>query len=1564
MSGGVELCGPSVSDFDVRKCIICQKDTNISLSSTAIGRKRIIEASKIRYDIVSKRLKCTTDDKFYYHVSNECYKYYTHSKSLQMLENKRSRIPPPAADPEPSSSHPSPAKRRSMAIKRNPPTPKCDRFSHKETICVICGIKKKGGKVEKFRISETGRADRFLKVTTTLQDKVYERTCDLMDINSVFGADLYCHKNCIRSYLRTELPTPGPSDFARASKLELWASFTDDLRPGFNSGDGFPLSDITNKFNEILAAHQCRPVSNKEIKLLLIDSFGDQISFSQPKQRNKSLMVLGPAVSREELADKIRSQNLMVESGKRLREALKKCDFDLHDKFCDSTELDGAWEHMDMPDDVLNFFAGVFSFSPKSYGQASSEMLNQVEEDEESQTRKMDSALSVQRCREIQSIFQIFFYCLNNGRKRTPMHVMLGEIIHSTCRSSSVMTILNRFGLCISYDELRRYHTDMAKYTIESSKCDVPLPSNFDPDVYTIGGMDNFDHEEASASGIGGTHDSVAILLQDRFMNSKNCKPNISETSVVHGEKTLKSVLSCQRIREFHKPSKKPDLPSDYKVAADLYEWEKKEKDEILCKDMIWSLSRMGTDDDGRPTWRCPEQSVPTWSATNSVWTYEELPRKSIGFLPVLPYPITEYSSVYTLMKNFQCVVSQLKQNEIPVFCYEGVYHIAKEIQLIRQDEFSNVVLMLGSFHMIRVVLGCIGKYLAGSGAESIWIESKAFGMNVVESVLNGKNYSRSLKGISQMAECMQRLQLTEFFHTKNLDTYKNLFAQIENIKAMLINRESEKSRELLKEMDLADFLTEYEEFVRDGRRKSENFLYWDNFLRLFNLLRNLIRSDREGNWPLHLDTVQSLLPVFAVFDATNYLRWASLYLEDMRKLPEITPDVHEEFLQGGFVVKRTAGHFKAIGVDMCLEQTINKSQKSAGGIIGATKLKKFVAEWEIIHHEMLSVTNLLRHIGGICHDYELSINHEFSDLETINSENNIEAMISFISEHGNPFAEGDDSKLHNIVTKELMNDTIRTQLLNVLEAGTEKYQNLRNKRFLEKSVRISEKIQRTNLKTFKNIRDNEAPKRKSDGTKVMSKKELAHAQRIMEIARARGHTMNFLLQYDIVPSADLFDSSGLITKATKADLIKEMEKYLSDSDYSKPEEWPELDTAVIVDVMACLRKVRTKNVLNFQELVKVFVSMTLNCIANPTRVDYVFDSYFEQSIKESERERRASQTPIELTSVSGDRSLPADMNKFWPSASNKTKLQAYIKSHLADVPSECQIVTSQLVGLEPCVTNGKEIPELNFDNIEEADMRIIPHTQHAARRGATRVLVISGDTDVIVLLLHYWPEFKVHGLQELWAKAGSQDKIRYIPIHLLAEKLGPKLCSVLPALHVITGCDYTSKFGTKSAALKAEPEQFLMDFGSSASLLELPDTCNRAERFLVRLLKKDDSCQTMNEYRAFLYHHKKNATLAELPPSSSSLQQHILRSFYVVNKLTTILERHAIKLTPTDFGYDMADDIILPCHGLKLLPEKYAVSCNCGKCATSRCTCRGHELSCCEFCNCQKTGSCQNPVR
>ena len=48
-----------------------------------------------------------------------------------------------------------------------------------------------------------------------------------------------------------------------------------------------------------------------------------------------------------------------------------------------------------------------------------------------------------------------------------------------------------------------------------------------------------------------------------------------------------------------------------------------------------------------------------------------------------------------------------------------------------------------------------------------------------------------------------------------------------------------------------------FEEFKAGGKLKSETFGYWDTFMQMVSLLKDLIRADGEGNWNLHLQTVQ-----------------------------------------------------------------------------------------------------------------------------------------------------------------------------------------------------------------------------------------------------------------------------------------------------------------------------------------------------------------------------------------------------------------------------------------------------------------------------------------------------------------------------------------------------------------------------------------------------------------------------------------------------------------------------------------------------------------------------------
>ena len=54
----------------------------------------------------------------------------------------------------------------------------------------------------------------------------------------------------------------------------------------------------------------------------------------------------------------------------------------------------------------------------------------------------------------------------------------------------------------------------MASFIVKSSHRKVPMPSQFEPEMFTLAAFDNFDHEEATLSGIKGSHDTVSVLFQ------------------------------------------------------------------------------------------------------------------------------------------------------------------------------------------------------------------------------------------------------------------------------------------------------------------------------------------------------------------------------------------------------------------------------------------------------------------------------------------------------------------------------------------------------------------------------------------------------------------------------------------------------------------------------------------------------------------------------------------------------------------------------------------------------------------------------------------------------------------------------------------------------------------------------------------------------------------------------------------------------------------------------------------------------------------------------------------
>ena len=160
---------------------------------------------------------------------------------------------------------------------------------------------------------------------------------------------------------------------------------------------------------------------------------------------------------------------------------------------------------------------------------------------------------------------------------------------------------------------------------------------------------------------------------------------------------------------------------------------------------------------------------------------------------------------------------------------------------------------------------------------------------------------------------------------------------------------------------------------------------------------------------------------------------------------------------------------------------------------------------------------------------------------------------------------------------------------------------------------------------------------------------------------------------------------------------------------------------------MGYMRKVNVKGLNTFGDLCEVWSRMVLGSTPNAVRVDLVFDTYINGSVKDSDRVHRAKAKPIDLTSIDRDTPLPIVMDTFWSSNGNKEKLHRFLIHFVTFELSLkwpfVQFVLSGVAGETPSachmVKMGKVnyIPELDSD-IEEADIRLIVHALHATMNG------------------------------------------------------------------------------------------------------------------------------------------------------------------------------------------------------------------------------------------------------
>ena len=446
--------------------------------------------------------------------------------------------------------------------------------------------------------------------------------------------------------------------------------------------------------------------------------------------------------------------------------------------------------------------------------------------------------------------------------------------------------------------------------------------------------------------------------------------------------------------------------------------------------------------------------------------------------------------------------------------------------------------------------------------------------------------------------------------------------------------------------------------------------------------------------------------------------------------------------------------------------------------------------------------------------------------------------ITNFLIARGNPYLSENQTQLRNIISSVRASEAATQQLKEFYNNSIESFLSFRNERFVEKSSGLSDPIKKINLQQLSPDVKEKVPRQSSD----IHVKDLSYLQRNVDVARRKGISLSQVMEHDLLSTNILFDGDYASKLEDKSVLVRELEKHFESQELNF-ENKTDLQTVLLVDFMSMTRRMSLSELAVFEELLTATWKKVKSICQFP-ELHWIFDSCIDNSIKEGERKQELAGQPLELVVIQEDMSIPVQRHRFWSSSSNKEKVQDLCQSSFTRLAIETgiQLVLRGYVSCEDKIidctgisTDRKIVivPELN-SKIEDADQKLIPHIHYSISQGAKRSVVISNDTDVFALLIHYLLDFLGLGLQELWIMFGVGDKTLFLLLHLLLYKIGVPKCKVIYKAHILNGSDSTSKIGSKKSPINANSELHLQQFGEENELSV--ETAERAEQYLIKV--------------------------------------------------------------------------------------------------------------------------------
>ena len=142
---------------------------------------------------------------------------------------------------------------------------------------------------------------------------------------------------------------------------------------------------------------------------------------------------------------------------------------------------------------------------------------------------------------------------------------------------------------------------------------------------------------------------------------------------------------------------------------------------------------------------------------------------------------------------------------------------------------------------------------------------------------------------------------------------------------------------------------------------------------------------------------------------------------------------------------------------------------------------------------------------------------------------------------------------------------------------------------------------------------------------------------------------MKKLLKYDIISTPFYLTKEQYLRKSSKSELAQVIKKLLLER---CPETVPvsNIKAMFVFEFMGHCRKVpiKTLKMKTYEDLFNHLWGMFKYVSKDSSRIDIIFDNYFEQSVKQHQRGKRSFDQAIEVKIAHACQKLPIEMENFW----------------------------------------------------------------------------------------------------------------------------------------------------------------------------------------------------------------------------------------------------------------------------------------------------------------------------